>query len=110
MDFDEAMSALDELVGSGVVVEVAGADESPPVTFIWTGVLRAGIQDQLAEWIHGARWGKGADVTYFGLDDSHGRGFYVSRSDFGAARYEPSDGHDALAIDLGNTILRIRAS
>ncbi len=110
MNFEQVIAALNELVGSEVVVKVAGADECPPVVFVWTGVLRAGMPDDLAEWIHGARWSKGAEVTYFGLDDSHGRGFYVSGIDFRGARYEPLDGHDALAVDLGNVILHIRGN
>jgi hypothetical protein len=110
MTFDEALSSLNELVGSEVVVSVAGADEFPPVCFVWTGILRAGSRDKFAEWIYGARWRSDSAVTYFGLDDSHGRGFYIARTDFRAARYEPGDGHDVLAIELGNATLRVRAS
>jgi len=109
MNFQQVLAALNELVGSEIVVQVAGADETPPVAFIWTGMLRAGMPDGLAEWIHGARWGKGAEVTYFGLDDSHGRGFYVSAADFRGAHYEPLEGHDALVLDLGNIVLRVWA-
>jgi hypothetical protein len=110
VEFEDALSALDHLVGTEVVVAVAGADERPPVIFIWTGVLRAGLRDGFAGWIHGARWGNTAEVMYFGLDDSNGRGFYVSRRDFTGGHFEPHDGHDALALGLGNTILRIWAS
>ncbi len=110
MKFEQVIAALNGLAGSEVVVLVAGADEDPPVVFIWTGVLRAGMPDGLAAWIYGTAWGKDADVTYFGLDDSHGGGFYVSRTDFRGAHFEPLDGHDELVIDLGNATLRIRAN
>jgi hypothetical protein len=48
MNFEHVIAALNELAGSEVVVRVTGADENPPVVFIWTGVLRAGMSDGLA--------------------------------------------------------------
>jgi hypothetical protein len=54
MNFEQVIEVLSELVGSEVVVQVVGANECPPIVFTWTGVLRPGMPDGLAEWIHGA--------------------------------------------------------
>jgi hypothetical protein len=50
-----------------------------------------------------------ADVTYFGLDATHGRRFYVCRTNLRGADFEPLDGNDELMVDVGNTTSRIRA-